>query len=195
MLRAHVQHLDAILLTHEHNDHVIGLDDVRPFNYSSGKFMAVFAQSRVLQEIYRRFDYVFGDPIPGLPKITLNPIDAEKAISFGAFLVQPIQVLHGQLPILGFRMGNLTYLTDVKTILPAEKEKIKHTKYLIVNALHHRYHPTHMNLEEALDFIAEMAPEKAWLTHISHQMGKAATIAPLLPSNVALGYDGLEIQF
>jgi phosphoribosyl 1,2-cyclic phosphate phosphodiesterase len=195
MLRAKVQHLDGILLTHEHNDHVIGLDDVRPFNYRTGQPIAVYAQHRVVQEILRRFDYIFGEPIPGLPRILLNTIDAQTVLPFGDLPIQPVEVLHGSLPILGFRMGDLTYLTDVKTVSAAEKKKIAKTKYLVVNALHHNSHPTHMNLEESLSFIAEMAPEKAWLTHISHQMGLSAALSPLLPPNVALGYDGLEIEF
>ncbi len=195
MLRAKVQHLDAILLTHEHNDHVIGLDDIRPFNHRSGQSMAVFALPRVAKEVQKRFEYVFENPIPGLPRIQLKPIEVDKNIQILDWEIQPIGILHGMLPIVGFRIGDLAYLTDVKTVPSSEMEKLKGIKYLIVNALQHKQHPTHMNLEEALQLIETLGPERAWLTHISHFMGLAKAVAPILPGNVTLAYDGLEIEF
>lgn len=196
MLRAKVRRLDAILLTHEHNDHVIGLDDIRPFNFSSGQAMRVYALPRVAAEVRRRFDYVFAKPIPGLPRIELLEMDEHTPLHLGENLhILPIGVLHGQLPILGFRSGDLTYLTDVKTLAASELKKIDGTRYLVVNALHHQGHPTHMNLLEALAFIEALRPERAWLTHMSHRMGLSAEMEPQLPPNVHMAYDGLEIEF
>ena len=195
MLRARVRHVNGILLTHEHNDHVIGLDDVRPFNFSSGHPMAVYALPRVAGQVHRRFEYVFGEPIPGAPRIELIPLDKDTAFCIGSVKIQPVEIMHGRMPILGFRFGDLTYLTDVKMVSAVEKEKIRGTKYLITSALHHSQHPVHMNLEEALAFIEDVAPEHAWLTHISHHMGRAADMERQLPPDVALAYDGLEIEF
>ena len=196
MLRAKVRRVDTILLTHEHNDHVIGLDDIRPFNFSSGKAMQVYALPRVAAEVRRRFDYVFAEPIPGLPRIELIEIEKNTTLHWSKDLhIQTIGVQHGRLPILGFRIGNLTYLTDVKTIADSEQQKIRGTKYLVVNALQHQEHPTHMNLTEALAFIQAIRPEQAWLTHMSHHIGLAAELEPQLPPNVRLAYDGLEIEF
>ncbi len=195
MLRAHVMHLNAILLTHEHNDHVIGLDDIRPFNFRSGQPMRIYALPRVADEVRRRFDYVFGEYIPGLPRIELIPLGEETELQFGDVHIQPIGVRHGRLPILGFRINDLTYLTDVKTVSDEEFEKIRGTKYLVVNALHHEPHPGHLNMEEALDFIKRVKPERAWLTHMSHLLGLARVEGPKLPPGVELGYDGLQIEF
>jgi phosphoribosyl 1,2-cyclic phosphate phosphodiesterase len=195
MLREGVDHVDAILLTHEHNDHVIGLDDVRPFNFRSGRPMTVFALPRVAGEVRKRFEYVFGDPIPGLPRLELRHLDKDAAWVFDGIPIQPIEVQHGALPILGFRFGPLTYLTDVKTVGAAEMEKLAGTRYLIVNALQHRHHPTHMSLSEALDFVAAVAPERAWLTHVSHHLGRTADVEATLPPGVELAWDGLEIEF
>ncbi len=195
MLRAQVHHLDAILLTHEHNDHVIGLDDVRPFNFRSGHPVSVYAQARVATDVRLRFAYVFGEPIPGLPRIELHTIDEHTRLQIKGITIQAIGIRHGRLPILGFRFGDLSYLTDVKTLVPEELAKVAGTRFLVLNALHHRPHPTHLTLEEALELIARIAPERAWLTHISHEMGLAAELLPLLPPNVSLACDGLEIEF
>lgn len=195
MLRARVRHLDAILLTHEHNDHVIGLDDIRPFNFRSGRAMTVFALPRVGEEVRRRFEYVFGHPIPGLPRIDLLPIDPAAPLRLGAVKIIPILVMHGRLPILGFRIDEMAYLTDVKTIPDEELGKLEGLKVLVVNALHHRDHPTHLNLEEALELIARIRPERAFLTHVSHEMGRVEVIRDRLPAGVSFAYDGQEIDF
>lgn len=193
MLRARVRHLDAILITHEHNDHVIGLDDVRPFNFSTGRPMAVYAQPRVADIVRFRFAYVFESPHPGLPRIELHAIDADTPFQLNGLNIQPIGIWHGTLPILGFRFGDLAYLTDVKTIPPDQLQKVKGTRFLVINALRRRAHPTHLTLEEALALIEEIGPEHAWLTHISHELGLAREVSAQLPPGVSLGYDGLEI--
>ncbi len=193
MLRARVRHLDAVLLTHEHNDHVIGLDDVRPFNFRSGRPIAVYAQQRVVEAVRHRFAYIFDDPGPGLPRIELHPIDADTPVRVNGLLIQPIGVWHGKLPILGFRFGDITYLTDVKSISSDQLQKVKGTRLLVINALRRRMHPTHLTLEEALALIEDIGPEHAWLTHISHELGLAEEISAQLPKGVSLGYDGLEI--
>jgi phosphoribosyl 1,2-cyclic phosphate phosphodiesterase len=195
MLRAKVKHLDAILLTHEHNDHVIGLDDVRPFNYSSGRAMAVYALERVVHEVRKRFEYVFAEPIPGLPRIELLAIDAGQQLTLGELSIEPIGVMHGRLPILGYRIGDLAYLTDAKYLVPNELEKLKGLKHLVVNALQHQPHPTHMNLTEALAFVELIAPENAYLLHVGHHMGVHSEVSAQLPNGVMLAYDGMEIEF
>ncbi|MEZ4928329.1 MAG: MBL fold metallo-hydrolase [Saprospiraceae bacterium] len=195
MLRTGINHLEAILLTHEHNDHVIGLDDIRPFNHRTGREMAVYALPRVADEVKRRFQYIFENPIPGLPRIQLHSIDKDQLLTFGEINIQTIGIMHGRLPILGFRCGDLAYLTDVKSVEPSEFEKLKGVKYLIVNALHHEKHPTHFNLEEALAFVESLSPQHAWLTHLSHHMGLSVEISKKLPPNVSIAYDGLVIDF
>lgn len=194
MLSAKVKHLDGILVTHEHNDHVIGIDDIRPFNYRTGHPMSVYALPRVADDFRLRFRYVFADPVPGLPSIELIHIEEDSRFRVGPFDIVPIGIMHGWLPILGFRTGDFAYLTDVKTIKPDQLEKLRGVRWLVVNALQHLPHPTHMNLEESLQLIEYLQPEHAWLTHIGHRMGPAAEWTPSLPANVSAAFDGQVIE-
>lgn len=194
MLRAKVNQLDAILFTHEHNDHIIGLDDVRPFNFRQKKDMIVYATTAVERALLKRFDYVFeSNPYPGAPRVRIVPINASP-FRIGDTAIKPISFLHGKVPVLGFRIGNITYITDMKTMAEEEKKKLEGTDTLIVNALHHTSHHSHLNLEEALAFIAEISPRQAYLTHVSHRMGLYSEMNPKLPTGVGLAYDGLVVQ-
>ena len=196
MLREKVKSLSAVIFTHEHKDHLAGLDDVRAFNFVEKRDMEVYCTDRVEDALRREFHYVFdADKYPGVPRLNLNRIHKDEVfeLSNGAE-VTPIEVKHFNLPVLGFRIGDFTYITDAKTISEEEKQKVRGTKTLIVNALREQQHVSHFNLEEALDFIKEMNPECAYLTHISHLFGKHGDIEQLLPENVFVAYDGLKIE-
>lgn len=194
MLRADIAHLDAILITHEHNDHVIGLDDVRPFNFMTGRDMEVYATSWVQEQLRVRFGYVFAaNPYPGAPRVHLVDLDPESTLELKGVTIQPIRYLHGRLPVIGFRIGSFAYLTDIKTIEDAELEKVIGVDTLVISALHRNPHHSHLNLDEALDLIEKIAPRQAYLTHMSHRMGFHQEVDDSLPEGVNLGYDGLRI--
>ncbi len=196
ILRENVKSLKGIIFTHEHKDHVAGLDDVRGFNYREKRKMDVYATAQVEKALRREFHYVFTEnSYPGVPKIEVKQIDLNPFQLDKKLTLVPIQVFHHLLPVLGFRFGDFTYITDAKTIADEEKSKIIGTKTLIINALHKFNHVSHFNLEEALQFIEEIKPEKAYLTHISHLFGKHKKIEKELPKNVFLAYDGLKLPF
>ncbi|MFT7343715.1 MAG: phosphoribosyl 1,2-cyclic phosphate phosphodiesterase [Lentimonas sp.] len=191
MLREKVQTLEAVVFTHEHKDHVAGLDDVRAFNFKENKDMKVYCSDLVEIALKREFHYVFrAFTYPGIPKIDLNIIDKSPFL-LGAKTWTPIEVFHHKLSVLGFRIGDFTYITDAKTISDEEKDKARNSKVLIINALRHEEHISHFNLDEALAMIEELQPEKAYLTHISHYLGKNEELKSKLPKNVELAYDGL----
>ncbi len=193
MLRAGCEHLDGIIFTHEHSDHVAGLDDIRPFVFRQGD-MPIYAHKRVLEAIRRRFDYVFDteNKYPGAPSV--NPIEiTDRPFKLKGLEVTPVNVRHNTLEIFGFRFADFTYITDAKLIVEEEIEKVKGSKVLVVNALRKTSHVSHFSLEDALNFIEIIKPERAYLTHISHLMGFHAEVQAELPENVFLAYDNLRI--
>ncbi len=194
MLRAGVKHLEGVLFTHEHKDHIAGLDDVRAFNYKSGKDMEVYALPRVQDALKRDFYYAFTEfKYPGIPLINLHDITSDD-FYVDDVRVTPIQVMHYKLPVLGFRIGDFTYITDAKTIDDTELEKIKGSKILVLNALQQTPHISHLTLNEALDIAARIGAERTYLTHLGHQMGKAEEVSRLLPPSVELAFDGLVVN-
>ena len=195
MLRAGVRYLDAVILTHEHNDHMIGVDDVRPFNFKQKEEIPVYAAERVQKDLKLRFEYVFSEnKYPGAPSLGLRTISKNESFEIKGVKFIPIEVMHGNLSVLGFRIGDFTYITDARTIAPEEMAKIEGTKILMLNALHYYEHYSHFNVPQALDVIRKLKPEQAFLTHVSHHMGLAAEINKILPTNVKLAYDQQVIE-
>ncbi|MDC6351635.1 MBL fold metallo-hydrolase [Zeaxanthinibacter sp. PT1] len=195
LLRNPVNRLDGILFTHEHADHTAGIDDIRPFFFRQGD-IPIYAHRRVIASLQKRFDYIFvdGDRYPGAPAVKVNEVKPDEQFFLGDTRVVPIQAYHNRLQVFGYRIKDFVYLTDVKTIEDKEIDKIKGCKVLAVNALREEAHHSHFNLEEALDFIKKVEPERAYLTHISHHMGFHEAVEKKLPPNVHLAYDNLTLD-
>lgn len=194
MLRANVKRLDGIVFTHSHKDHVAGLDDVRAFNYFSRKAMQVYANEQTQEVIVREFPYAFYETkYPGVPEITLNTIGAQPFM-VGDIPITPVLVWHLKMPVLGFRFGKFTYITDANRIDAEELEKIRGTEVLVLNTLRQEKHISHFSLEEGVALAQELKPAQTWFTHLGHQMGRHAEVDATLPPGVNIAWDGLVLH-
>jgi phosphoribosyl 1,2-cyclic phosphate phosphodiesterase len=194
MLRENMSNVDAVLVTHEHTDHIGGLDDLRPINFLKRENIPVYGMPRVLEDIKKRYAYAFTEiKYPGVPGFELHPvIDRFKIKNIP---VEPIQILHGRLPILGYRIGELSYITDASSVREEEIKKIRNIGVLVINALRIEPHNSHFTLNQALEFIDKVRPGKAYLTHISYHLGFHDKVQEKLPPDIFLAYDGLEVEF
>lgn len=194
LLRKGLKTLDAVVMTHEHKDHIAGLDEVKAFNFFNNMRMPVYATERVQEALKREFAYIFSDEkYPGIPEVDLFTVRNDP-FTIKEIMFTPIDVLHYKLPVKAYRIKDFTYITDANFISEEEKEKIKGSKIIVVNALRREEHISHYTLAEAVNLLKEFNPEKAYLTHISHQMGLHEAVSKELPSFVEIAYDGLEIE-
>jgi phosphoribosyl 1,2-cyclic phosphate phosphodiesterase len=194
MLREKIKKLDAVIFTHEHKDHIAGMDEVRAFNFINNMVMPVYATERVQNALRREFAYIFsGEDYPGIPKIDLHTI-TDKEFMVGDMAIIPIEVLHYKLPVKAFRIGNFTYITDANFISEEEKKKIKGSEVIVINALRRNEHISHFTFQQAIDLADELKAKKTYFTHISHQLGTYKEVSLELPPHIELAYDGLTIQ-
>ncbi|MEJ1222044.1 MBL fold metallo-hydrolase [Sediminicola sp. 1XM1-17] len=195
MLTHKVTKMDGILFTHEHADHTAGIDDIRPFFFRQGD-IPIYAHERVANSLKKRFDYIFAgeNRYPGAPAVEVNIVENNKPFKIGNAMAVPVEAYHNRLQVFGYRIFDFVYLTDVKTMAEEEIEKIKGVKVLVVNALREEAHHSHLNLEEALDFVAKVKPDKAYFTHISHMLGFHEEVEKKLPKDVHLAYDNLILN-
>jgi len=196
MLREKLNRVDAVLFTHEHQDHIAGLDDTRPIIFRTGKNMQVYGQSRVIQRIKKVYDYAFEEqPYPGAPKIDAHIIDEDHSFEIAGVEITPLPIIHGKLPILGFRIGNMAYLTDTNQIPESTMESLQSLDVLILDALHHRNHFSHYTLEQAVEKANEIGAKQTYFIHMSHYMGRHEAVEKTLKEGQNLAYDGLKITF
>ncbi|HHU34955.1 MAG TPA: MBL fold metallo-hydrolase, partial [Bacteroidetes bacterium] len=194
MLRQNVKRLDSIILTHEHKDHIAGMDDVRAFNYRSNDAVDIYAEARVQEAIKREYSYVFSSSgYPGIPRMRLKTIENSPFMIKGIEII-PVRVMHWNLEILGFRVNNFAYITHASSIPKRGIELLKGVEYLVINALRKERHMSHFSLDEALSIIDSINPRKGYITHIGHQMGLYEKVQKELPRNVLLAYDGLSVD-
>ncbi len=195
MLRANVRKLDAIIFTHGHKDHVAGLDDVRAYNYFSEKPMEIYATDETQEVLKREFSYVFNNKsYPGIPQLNLHTIDGNTPFVINGITITPIRVMHYKMEVLGFRIGDFTYITDANYIDPVELEKAKGTKAFVLTALRHEQHISHYTLSEAVTIAKDVQAANSYFTHISHQLGLHAEVEKTLPAGMHLAYDGLVLD-
>jgi phosphoribosyl 1,2-cyclic phosphate phosphodiesterase len=195
MLRQKVKHLDAVIFTHPHKDHLAGLDDIRAFNFFSKKPIEVYADSLTEEAVRRDFYYAFSDTkYPGIPELNLNTIALDPFV-VGDIPVQPVPVWHLKMPVMGFRFGKFTYITDANRIDEESKQKIRGSEVLVLNALRKSKHISHFSLSEAIDMAKQLGVPNTYLTHISHQMGRHSDVEKELPQGIHLAYDGLVLDF
>ncbi|QNE39814.1 MBL fold metallo-hydrolase [Hymenobacter sp. NBH84] len=196
MLRERIEQLDALVFTHEHKDHTAGLDDIRSYNFLQQRDMPLYAEPRVLNQLRQEFAYIFAEnKYPGVPRVKTIPITSDTEV----FLVegvpfQPIRALHYRLPVLGYRIGDFTYITDANYLTEEALTQVRGSRVIVLNALRHEKHISHFSLPEALELLEDLAPEQAYLTHISHQLGLHHEVEATLPDFVRLAYDGLQIM-
>lgn len=195
MLREEVKQLDGLLFTHDHKDHVAGMDDVRAFNFTQKKPMPIWCNAQVESSLKREYPYVFEteNRYPGVPSVNLNLIDGESFLADGID-VTPIKAWHGKSQVLGFRIGDVTYITDANRIDAEEKEKIRGSRILVLNALRKTAHHSHFTLDEAIELSRELGTPETYFTHISHLMGRHEDVQAELPDGMFLAYDGLKVS-
>lgn len=194
MLKHKVEDIDAVVFTHAHRDHIAGLDDIRAFNYILHKSIDIYGTQLTLDAIKEQFPYIFTPGrYAGAPKLNIHPITAIP-FKIGEFSFLPVEVMHQDMKVFGYRIADFTYITDANYISPAELEKVRGSKVVVLNALRNSRHVSHYSLSEALEILEELKPEAAYLTHISHFLGKFENVEPKLPSWVHLAYDGLQIE-
>jgi len=195
VLRANIKDLDALLFTHEHKDHVAGLDDIRAFNYKTKRDFPIYLEQRVFNQIKQEFYYAFAEKkYPGVPSIVPHIINHKDKFEINGDMFTPISVLHYKLPVIGFKIENTAYVTDANFIADEEKKKLENLDVLVLNALRKEDHISHFTLQQALDLVDELKPKRAYFTHISHQMGLHKKVQDELPENVFIAYDGQEID-
>ena len=194
MLREKVRRLNAVIFTHPHKDHIAGLDDVRAYNFFQRRAMDLYANEMTQEAIVREFPYAFADVrYPGIPELRLNRIEKDP-FTIGDITIIPIQVWHMKMPVLGFRFGNFTYITDANRIEENQREKVRGSEQIVLNALRHEKHLSHFSLNEAIEEVRHLEIPRAWFTHISHQLGKYVDVMPDLPTGMELAYDGLVLE-
>jgi phosphoribosyl 1,2-cyclic phosphate phosphodiesterase len=194
VLRLNLKEVDAVLFTHEHKDHTAGLDEIRAYNFRSGRDIPLYGRPSVLAQLQREFAYIFAEhKYPGVPRVRINEIGNEPFDVFGVQVI-PIEVMHHKLPVYGFRIGDFTYLTDLNFIPDQELIKVAGTKILVLDALQRQPHISHFTLDQAVEVAMRIGAERTYFTHISHKLGLHSEVEKELPTGIRLGYDGMQIK-